>query len=96
LKEACDYLGVIETKVQPVFKKSTRKPVAQPRGMSKPNHKGLEWLHMRCVSVASITTYKVMEQGPDGSILVFPFFSPDGVLELVKYRDISILDEEAD
>ena len=44
-----------------------------------------EWFEGRCIMQTALDAYKV---GQQGDTIVFPFFSPDGELELVKYRDL--------
>lgn len=82
LAEIRDYLGVQEEKFTEFRRK--KEPPQKPR-CSKPASEVKKWLESRCLVEQSYSIYKV---GEKGSNIIFPFISPEGNLELVKYRDL--------
>jgi twinkle protein len=84
LKEAKNFCGIDDT--PPVFyaPKPKRKPVSKP-ACKKPMDKVKAWFDGRGIMPNTIDAYKI---GQQGGTIVFPFFSPSGDLELVKYRDL--------
>jgi twinkle protein len=85
LKEAKEYAGVVDEAPAMFTPKRTRKPVEKPK-CTKPTDLITSWFEGRNIFPKSLEAYKV---GQKGSTIVFPFLSPKGDLELVKYRDIS-------
>ncbi len=84
LKEAKSFAGIDDTPPTFFAPKRKRKPVQKPK-CSKPSGMVKEWFEGRCIMETALDAYKI---GQQGNTIVFPFFSPDGKLELVKYRDI--------
>lgn len=85
LKEAKAFAGITEDPPQlyaPGRKK--RNPVAKPH-CTKPQNNVLKWFEGRGIFQKSLDAYRV---GQQGNTIVFPFFSPAGELELIKYRDL--------
>jgi twinkle protein len=84
LKEAKAFAGIDDTPPAFYAPKRKKKPVANPK-YSKPADKIKEWFDDRCIMQKALDAYKV---GQQGNTIVFPFFSPEEKLELVKYRDL--------
>ena len=84
LKEAKAFAGINDTPEMFTPKKTRRKP--QKPQCVKPKDDVAAWFEGRAIFQRSLDAYKV---GQQGSVIVFPFFSPDGDLELVKFRDLS-------
>lgn len=84
IKEAKAFAGIDDT--PPVFyaPKPKKKPVVKP-SCKKPVDTVKEWFEGRGVMKKAMDAYKI---GQQGNTIVFPFFSPSGELELVKYRDL--------
>jgi twinkle protein len=85
LKEAKAFAGIAEDAPRlfaPGRKK--RKPVAKPQ-CTKPQNYVMRWFEDRGIFQKSLDAYRV---GQQGNTIVFPFLSPSGELELIKYRDL--------
>jgi twinkle protein len=85
LKEAKDFAGVQDV---PEFfaPKRTKKKVQKPQ-CAKPKDEVIAWFEGRAIFQRSLDAYKV---GQQGNTIVFPFLSPVGSLELVKYRNLDV------
>lgn len=81
LDDVRNYLGV---EAPPKFKSKKYKLPKKPK-CKKPNDEFFAWLKARGIEKKTIELLKV---GRQNNNLVFPYLSPDGVLELIKYRDI--------
>ncbi len=86
LKEAKSFAGIDDTPPMFFTPKLHRKPVKNPK-CSKPANVVKEWFAGRCIMGKALDAYKI---GQQGNTIVFPFFSPEGNLELVKYRDLDL------
>ena len=86
LKEAKAFAGVSDD--TPQFynpgKTKSRKPVVKPQ-CSKPQNEVLAWFENRGIFQKSLDAYRV---GQKGNTIIFPYLSPSGELEFVKYRDL--------
>ncbi len=81
LKEVKSHLGVDE---RPKFKaKKYRKP-DKPK-CQEPDQRLYDWWRRCGIARETVDRLKVVQQG---SAIVFPYLSPEGELELVKYRDM--------
>jgi len=86
LGEAKKFLNISETPpLVGAFQHRKKKVSVQKPICKVPADKPLEWLKSRNIQDSAITAFKV---GAHGNTLVFPFLSPDGSIELVKYRDL--------
>ena len=83
LKEVKEFAG-IQDMPELYTPKKTKKKVEKPKCI-KPKETVLAWFEGRAIFPKSIDAYKVAMQG---NTIVFPFISPSGELELVKYRDL--------
>jgi twinkle protein len=83
LREAKDFAGVVET--SPGFwpKKQFKKP-EKPK-CSSPKKSLMAWAEKRKIQPETLKAFKIAQS--DGA-MVTPFISPEGNLELVKYRGI--------
>lgn len=88
LREAKEFAGIQDMPELYTTKKSKKRP-EKPQ-CTKPKDSVAEWFLGRCIKQNALEDYKV---GQQENTIVFPFFSPEGELELVKYRD---LDAEKD
>lgn len=87
LNEAKAFAGIgpdIPQFYQPGRSKS-RKPIVKPL-CTKPQQDVLQWFDDRGIFQKSLDAYKV---GQQGETIIFPYLSPNGDLELVKYRDLA-------
>lgn len=84
LKEAKDFAGVVDDEPKLYTPRKKKRPVQKPKCEKV---KGLcqEWLEKRNVHKRSVDAFKV---AMNSNTLVFPFISPEGALELVKYRHL--------
>ena len=82
LDQVKEYLGVIEDR--PKFKERRYRLPEKPK-CGNPNEKLLGIMSQWGISEEAVKRLKV---GQKGNAMVFPYFSPDSVLELVKYRDM--------
>lgn len=85
LKDVREYLGVQEVNELYTPPRKRRGVPEKPK-CNKPSGKVLEWFDGRGILPATLDLYKV---GQLGDTVVFPFLSPDGKLELIKYRDLT-------
>ena len=69
-----------------VFRKTYRK-LPQPKEPYKPKPFAYEYLEGCGISKEVIDKYQITTRTDRENILVFPFYGPDGTLELVKYRN---------
>lgn len=83
LKEVKDYAGIIETKPDFWPKKQIKKP-EKPQCTS-PKASLNDWALERSILPETLKAFKV---GQKNNAAVFPFISPSGELELVKYREV--------
>ncbi|WP_163337925.1 toprim domain-containing protein [Desulfopila sp. IMCC35008] len=81
LAEIKNYLGVDDP---PQFKQPKYKLPEKPK-CTKPNAKMLEWWKDCGISEVTVAKLRI---GQRGNAIVFPYINPNGVLELVKYRDM--------
>jgi len=86
LKEAKDYAGIQDIPELYTPKKAKKRPEKPP--CVKPKNEVLSWFESRAIFEKSLNAYKVGQK--DGTTIVFPFLSPSGDLELVKFRDINL------
>ena len=88
LDEAKSYAGISDT--QPDFypAKKKKKPVVKPK-CKIPDSTVNDWFSGRGISEDTVKAYMI---GQQGNTIIFPFKSPSGELELIKYRN---LDEES-
>ena len=86
LKEAKEYAGVQDMPELYTPKKAKKKP-EKPQCV-KPKDDVLAWFEGRAIFEKSLKAYKVGQR--DGTVIVFPFLSPSGEFELVKFRDINL------
>ncbi|MBE0583490.1 MAG: hypothetical protein IH612_06950, partial [Desulfofustis sp.] len=87
LKEAKEFAGInhdTPTLYSPAVKQR-RKPPQKPE-CQKPAVTILRWFESRGIFQRSLDAYQVGQQGD--KIIIFPYLSPEGELDLVKYRDI--------
>lgn len=83
LKETKDFAGIDDTPPSFYSPKPQKKPVQKPK-CKKPENTVLDWFENRGIAQKTIESYRI---GQQGSVIVFPFISPEGELELVKFRD---------
>lgn len=83
LKEVKEYLGVVEDKPAFINKKQYKHP-SKPK-IKKPSPSMEKWFTGRGVRLNTLESLKVAEV--NGAIC-FPYLSPDGKLELCKYRSL--------
>lgn len=85
INEVREYLNLSE----PNFYKRNDKPktIERPKDISKLSGKCKEWLTGRNIQEEIINRFKVVSASEN--VVVFPFISPQGELELIKYRDIT-------
>jgi twinkle protein len=88
LKEAKEFAGVQDMPELFTPRRVVKKP-AKPQ-CTKPKDQIASWFEGRAIFPKSLDAYKVAQQR---NTIVFPFLSPSGEFELVKYRD---LDAEKD
>jgi twinkle protein len=88
LKEAKEFAGIQDMPELFTPKRPKKRP-EKPQCV-KPKDAVAAWFEGRMITQKSLDAYKV---GQQGNTIVFPFFSPEGELELVKFRD---LDAEKD
>lgn len=81
LKEAKEYLGVVDEPYKFKPKKAYKKP-EKPK-CTTPTEKMYQWFSGRGITKETVVLLKIGEQ--KGAIL-FPYLSPEGELELAKYR----------
>lgn len=85
LKEAKSFAGISDDAPQLYAPgRKQHKPVVKPV-CEKPKNTVLQWFEGRGIFQKSLDAYKVAQQG---NTIVFPYLSPTGELELVKYRDL--------
>lgn len=84
MKEIKEFVGIVEEEPK-FFKKKTYKKPKKPN-CSRPDEKMIKWFGSRCISPSTVAKLKIAQQG--GAIL-FPYLSPEGDLELAKYRAMS-------
>lgn len=83
LKEAKEFAGIQDVPELFTPKRKSQRPT-KPQCV-KPKDEIAAWFDGRRITQKSIDAYKI---GQQGNTIVFPFFSPEGELELVKFRDI--------
>ena len=85
LREAKAFAGVDDVpQLYTPGKTKSRKMVAKPQ-CTKPQNDVLQWFEGRGIFQKSLDAYRV---GQQGNVIVFPYLSLAGELELVKYRDL--------
>ena len=89
LKEAKEFAGITDTPPSFYPERKKKIPVQKPE-CTKPVEVVADWFLGRGITKSTLDAYKI---GQQGNTIVFPFLSPEGKLELVKYRD---LDAEKD
>lgn len=89
LKEAKSFAGINDTEPEFYAPRPKKAPVAKPN-CTKPVATVQDWFKGRGITSSTLEAYKI---GQQNNTIVFPFMSPSGKLELVKYRD---LDAEKD
>jgi len=84
IKEAKAFAGIDDT--PPVFysPKPKKRPVEKPK-CKKPADTVKSWFEGRGITQSTLDAYRI---GQQGNTIVFPFISPVGEIELVKYRDL--------
>lgn len=86
LKEVREYLGVQEQpRLYNPGKKKKQAAVSKPK-CTKPTGEVLKWFENRGIFTKSLEAYEV---GQKDNTIVFPYLSPEGKLELIKYRDLT-------
>lgn len=83
LKQVKIYLGVKEDK--PRFVKTKRHKKPPKPNLKKPSSEMLEWFAGRGISKTTVEKLKIAEKD---EAICFPYFSPEGELELCKYRSL--------
>lgn len=83
LNDVRDYLGVVEPKPDFWPKKQSKKP-KKPQ-CTTPKTALIRWAEKRNIQPQTLKSFKIAQSD---NAVVFPFISPDGELELVKYRGI--------
>lgn len=83
LKEVKDYLGVVDATPDFWPEKQYKKP-EKPK-CSAPKKSLLAWAEKRKIQPETLKAFKIAQKD---NAVVFPFISPEGELELVKYRGI--------
>lgn len=86
LKEAKAFAGVVDD-ISSLYcpgKVKKRKQIPKPQ-CTKPKDQILQWFEKRGIFQKSLDAYRV---GQQDMTIVFPYISPTGDLELVKYRDL--------
>lgn len=82
LQQVQQYLGVGS---MPAFKERRYKKPERPKGMTAPTDRLYHWWSECGISKQTVQNLRV---GQVGDEMVFPFLSPAGELEMVKYRGI--------
>ena len=84
LSEVKKYLGVKDDKPNFTNRKKYIKPV-KPE-INSPSNKMVKWFSDRMITEETIKKLKIAE---NNDAIVFPYISPEGELELLKYRSMS-------
>lgn len=83
IKQAQEYLGV---EPMPQFKQRKYVKPERPAGMTRPKDNLYHWWSECGISQQTVDNLRVAQRGDE---MVFPYISPGGELELIKYRGIS-------
>ncbi len=81
LNQVRDHLGITLEKPKFTAKKTYKKP-AKP-AVKKPSSSMFEWFRKRLISKETVEKLKIAQKS---GAICFPYISPDGELELCKYR----------
>lgn len=84
MKEAAEFAGVDLIPYKFANKKVYSKP-EKPKTIKKAGSELLDWFSGRGINADTISFFKIAKNNGD---IVFPYISPDGELEHIKYRSI--------
>lgn len=94
-RASCDYHGhfvelardfdyKLESEPIKVFK-----PMPQPKRVILPNQKAIDYMASRGIGREVVERYEITTRKDNDSILAFPFFDDQGVLQFAKYRNMA-------
>lgn len=84
LREAKAFAGIRDTKPEFLGPQKRRNPVVKPAEVVSPSPGLFAWFKNRGISEKTVNAFKIEKSG---DAVVFPYYAPDGTLNMLKYRN---------